>query len=152
MKKSLKILVSVLLLCVFCTNMLPISAADLDTPVDGEVPELPLENCIMCTFSFDILSDGRAKVYVDYMGKSATFTQAKITAKIQKHVFLFIWTDVAVNENNQWVVYSTNVNDNIRLTHQLTSTGTYRAVITAEFYGTTGVTDTLNETIECNYN
>ena len=151
MKKSLKILVSVLLLCVFCANILSISAADFDTPVDGEVPELPLENCRSCTFSFDIFSDGRAKVYVDYTGRSETFTYAKITAKIQKHVFLFIWTDVAVNENNQWVVYSTNVDDNIRLTHQLTSTGTYRAVITAEFYGTTGVTDTLNETIECQY-
>lgn len=96
-------------------------------------------------------SQDRAKVYANYTGRSETFTYAKITAKIQKHVFLFIWTDVAVNENNQWVVYSTNVDDNIRLTHQLTSTGTYRAVITAEFYGTTGVTDTLNKTIECQY-
>jgi len=151
MKKNLQIVVSILLLLVLCVNIMPISAADLDTPVDDPI-DMPLENCDNCVFYFNILSNGMAKVYVDYEGRPETFTMAKITAKIQKHVFLFIWTDVAVNENNQWIVYSTNLEDNIRLSHQLTSTGTYRAIITAEFYGTTGVTDTLNETIECQYN
>ena len=150
MKKTTKIIAIILFVCLICLNAIQINAADVE-PREDEVIDLPLENCYYCNLNFEISSGGSAEVTVQYNGNPNTFTYAHITAKIQKQVFLFIWTDVAVNANNQWVVDSYNLNDYITLDHQLDSTGTYRAIITVDIYGTGNSTDSFNDTIQDTY-
>ncbi|MBR6051558.1 MAG: hypothetical protein IKP68_10230 [Clostridia bacterium] len=150
MKKTTKILAIILFVCLICSCFIQINAAEVE-PREDEIIDLPLENCYECGINFEISNTGLAEVTVDYSGNPNTFTYAHITAKIQKQVFLFIWTDVAVNANNQWVVDSYNLNDYITLDHQLDSTGTYRAIITVDIYGTGNSTDSFNDTIQDTY-
>ena len=101
--------------------------------------------------SFNITSTGNAICDVSYTADSSVFTYSTCTIKIQKQVFLFIWSDVAVNANKKWEDYSTLYADGFYHTHQLESTGKYRAVITLDIYGTGGLHDAISDTIERTY-
>lgn len=100
---------------------------------------------------FNISSTGNAVCSVDYSADSSTFTYATCTIKIQKQVFLFIWSDVEVNANKKWEDYSTSNPETFYHTHQLDSTGNYRAVFTVDIYGIGGLHDTISDTIERTY-
>lgn len=150
MKKTVKIVAFVLFIYLLFSTVVSIGAAEVESPSEDEII-LRLSNCYDCDLSFEVSSSGLAKVIVDYVGNPNTFTYAHVTAKIQKQVFLFIWTDVPVNENNMWVVNSYELDDHIVLSHQLTSTGTYRAIITVDIYGTGSATDSFSDTIQDTY-
>ena len=110
-----------------------------------------LSNCHECTINFGIV-DGTAHVVVGYTGKADTFTQIKVTVKIQKRFLLVFWSTVDIGEpNNEWIATSTDLDGYLMGEFDVNSTGTYRAVFTIEVYGTGGVTDVMEETIECTY-
>ena len=87
-----------------------------------------------------------------YTGKADTFTQIKVTVKIQKRFLLVFWSTVDIGEpNNEWIATSTDLDGYLMGEFDVNSTGTYRAVFTIEVYGTGGVIDVMEETIECTY-
>ena len=106
-----------------------------------------------CTFNFQVLAPGEAHIVVDYNAKSAVFTEAKLTVKIQKRFLLLFWNTVDIGEpNNEWVAYSTDVDGRFYNYFPVDGKGTYRAVFTVEISGTSGVTDVIEETINFTYN
>lgn len=149
--KSLKIFSFILALLLICMSSLSISAAEIEPEIDDPIDETPYENCYFCWPSFSISSSGEATVCVSYSGNPDTFTHIKSTIKIQKQVFLFIWSDVPVNENNQWVDDESSISGTIIHTYNLTNTGTYRAIFDIEVYGTGNVTDNIDETLQDTY-
>ena len=93
------------------------------------------------------------QVLVDYFAKSAVFTEAKLTVKIQKRFLAFFWNTVDIGEpNNEWVAYSTDVDGRFYNYFPVDGKGTYRAIFTVEISGTSGETDIIEETINCTYN
>ena len=137
MKKTLHSVLSVLLtMIILCTGVLPAFAVD-----DGA--STYMTNCAGANMSFTVV-DGEASFYVSYAARAATFTQAKLTVQIQKKFLAFFWKDVA----DEWIGYSTDLNGIFAETIPVDATGTYRAIIKLEVFGTTD-TDVIEETIKC---
>ena len=93
--------------------------------------------------SFTVV-DGDASFYVSYEARAATFTQAKLTVQIQKKFLGFFWRDAA----DEWVGYCTDLSGFFAATIPVDGSGTYRAILTLEVFGT-GDTDVIEETIKC---
>lgn len=109
-------------------------------------------NCDSCKTIFNISSSGLASTAVVYRANPDTFTQAKVSVKIQKKTLLFFWTTVDIGTSDDvWTGYCSDVYGEIYYDLQLSNTGTYRAVVTVEIMGNTGVVDTIEETIEAKY-
>jgi hypothetical protein len=104
-------------------------------------------NTLMTQTDFIIESGGNATVCIDYTGYSGITTGANITSTIQKRVALFFWSDVT-----SWSDTSSEYSYSNEHSYQLSSTGTYRAVVQYTVYGTGGSPDIINETIERTYN
>ena len=148
-KKVLYTLLSALLaVCIMISCAVATFAADFESK---EISQMRNEVYYDCVLDFYITSTGNAVCSVDYSADSSTFTYATCTIKIQKQVFLFIWSDVEVNANKKWEDYSTSNPETFYHTHQLESTGNYRAVFTVDIYGTGGLHDTISDTIERTY-
>ena len=112
-----------------------------------------LTNCNECEFTFKIIAPGEAHVLATYYAKPSVFTQAKLTVKIQKKVLGLFWTTVDIGTaNNEWIAYSNSVNGNFYNYFNVDGTGTYRAVFRLEVYGTSGVVDTIENSLEYKYN
>ena len=122
-------------------------AAEVE-PIEDEIIIEDYENCYRCSSSFTIYNSGIARVSSYYNGINNVFTYAKATVKLQKKFLLFFWSDVPVNSNSQWVDYCYDLSGDFYFSHQLDSTGTYRAVIELEFHGNTNVVDSINESYE----
>ena len=136
-----------MLLCgnIGCLN---VSALDAES---GITPRFTNTN--ECSFTFQVLAPGEAHVAVGYNAKSAVFTEAKLTVKIQKRFLAFFWNTVDIGEpNNEWVAYSYDTEGDFYNYFPVDGKGTYRAIFTVEISGTSGVTDVLEETINCTYN
>ena len=100
--------------------------------------------------TFTIDSSGNAIISLLYRAKS-TSNSAIITSKIQKNVS-GVWVDVDINQaNNQWVDTSTSTIFTNTHTTQLTSRGTYRAVVVYEISGNGGAPDVIERIIEKTY-
>ena len=95
---------------------------------------------------FTITSGGLAAVSVYYYGYPGETTGATITSTIQKRTLLFFWSTVVSWEDEPSSYYYVGEH-----TYQLSSTGTYRAVVDYTIYGS-GSADEITETIECTYN
>ena len=137
MKKTLYSLLTVILsMIILCTGVLPAFAVD-------EGVSTYLTNCSNANMSFTVV-DGQAHFGVTYYAREATFTQAKLTVQIQKKFLAFFWKDVA----DEWVGYCTDLYGVFAETIPVDATGTYRAIIKLEVFGTTD-TDVIEETIKC---
>lgn len=140
MKKTSKLLLSVFLSCVLlCVSLLPAYATN-------EGVSTYLTNCSNSTMSFTV-ADGEANFYVSYVGRAASFTQAKLTVQIQKKFLGLFWRDAA----DEWVSYNTDLNGYFYDYIPVDGTGTYRAVFKLEVFGSTGVTDVIEDTIDVKY-
>ncbi len=103
-------------------------------------------NTAVISTSFDIDSDGQAEVYVSYTGYPDICTGATITIKLQKRHLGFIWTDVDINWPNNTLTVSVSGDRYTTVrSWNLTSKGTYRAVITVTVYGTGGEADHIED-------
>ena len=148
-KKYLYPLLSALLaVCIMISCAVATFASNVETK---EIEQTRSDVYDHCYLRFNISSTGNAVCNVDYSADSSLFTYATCTIKIQKQVFLFIWSDVEVNANKKWEDYSTSNPETFYHTHQLESTGNYRAVFTVDIYGTGGLHDTISDTIERTY-
>ena len=148
MKRNIfKTIMAVTLICVMAVNVMPFYAF----AAEGISPRYT--NCDSCDIMFSINSSGVASTDVTYMADRNTFTQAKMTLKIQKKILWLFWTTVEIPNTsyNEWTGYCTDIAGEIYYDLQLSSTGTYRAIITVEFFGNTGVVDTIEETMEDKY-
>lgn len=154
MKKTKKVLYPLLSALLAVCIMISCAVATFAADVDNAEKKIEMTRNAVCLddrLSFNITSTGNAICSVDYLADSSTFTYATCTIKIQKQVFLFIWSDVEVNANKKWEDYSTSNPETFYHTHQLESTGNYRAVFTVDIYGTGGLHDTISDTIERTY-
>ena len=135
MKKTKKVLYpllsALLAVCIMISCAVATFAADVES---REISQTRSEVYNDYVLSFNISSTGNAVCRVDYSANSSTFTYATCTIKIQKQVFLFIWSDVEVNANKKWEDYSTSNPETFYHTHQLESTGNYRAVFTVDIF------------------
>ena len=145
--KSKKAIIALLIITSLLNFAVPVMAADQNTSI------MPLWDVMDDNnISFIITSSGLANVVVRYTSDSSVFKEANLTVKIQKRTLLLFWTTVDIGEpNNEWTAKSTNINGIFNKSFPLDKTGTYRAVITLEIVGTNGKTDTIEETIECEY-
>ena len=109
-------------------------------------------NADSCNLNFYILSDGTAKVTVDYVGAYGAFTNVTVTTYIQKRFLGIFWTTVDIGQpDNKWIDTSTDISDRFVHTVSLSNTGTYRAVIKIVFSGTGGADDVIEDKIEATY-
>ena len=121
--------------------------------VPSAAAEPRLAHCDFATYSFGILSNGEAHVAVSYSANRATFTQAKLTVRIERQIGLFIWMLVDLGEDvgDQWISTSTDYEGDFYGIFTMPQKGTYRAVIKLQCYGTTDVVDTIEETLTDTY-
>ena len=140
MKKVCRVGFSLFLaIIVLSASIIPVFADDT-----GISPRLT--NCNDASMAF-VVDDGMANFYVSYSGRSATFTQAKLTVQIQKKFLGLFWRDAA----DEWVGYNSTLVGDFYDYIPVNGTGTYRAVFKLEVYGSTGVTDVIEDTISCKY-
>lgn len=105
-----------------------------------------LTNCDDTSMSFGV-AENNAYVFVSYTGRPATFTQAKLTVQVQKKFLGLFWRDAA----DEWVGYNTEALGSFNVVIPVDGTGTYRAVLKIEVFGSTGVTDVIEDTIQYKY-
>ena len=154
----------VLLICLAVVSLLfalvPVASASVVGTVEGiekpsfsETPEImPLWNNIYGEiFDFQISTSGAATVTVQYSGTSS-FSYARLTVKLQKRVLGIFWNTVDIGYgDNEWVIISAQPTNIFSKTFNLEDTGTYRAKIKLEVFGTDGSVDTIEETLEYKY-
>ena len=141
MKKRCRVVFSMFMaVVVLCMSIVPSFA----TTSDGVTTYLT--NCSTTSMSFGV-AEGEASFYVSYMGREATFVQAKLTVQIQKKFLGLFWRDAA----DEWVGYSTEVVGQIYDDIPIDGTGTYRAIFKLEVFGSTGVTDVIEDTLQYKY-
>ena len=122
--------------------------------IAGAIPSSAAENAIQprlsnastASVAFVVDDSGVGHFAVTYNGKEATFTEAKVSVTIQKRFLLVFWEDV-----DRWTGISNEVYGDFYTTFILISKGTYRAVYTLEFYGTSGVVDVIQNDIEYDF-
>lgn len=145
MRKILSLIICVVLLgCVFAIGT---SAA-----VPDESAVMPCyNNTIMTKSNFNIDENGVATVTVSYFGYNGVTLGGKITTKIEK-LISGNWVTVNIGTtDNTWIDESSSVNFRTTHTVQLTSSGTYRAVIEYRVWGNGGAEDVIPATIEKTY-
>lgn len=119
------------------------------------IPTIAAENGIMPRYNntssteavFVIYDDGEAIVSFTCFGYEGITTKIVVEAKIQKK-FLWWWNDV---DGASWTDESTKVYCDAEHSFQLTKSGTYRAVITYNVYGSGGEADVITAEIEKKY-
>lgn len=110
-----------------------------------------LSNCAAATMQFSVI-DNTLCICVTYNGKSDTFTHAKLTVSFQKKHLLFFWKTVEIGYiDEEWMGYCYDLDGYFYQEFPATGSGTYRANFILEIYGTSGVTDVLEKTIEDSY-
>lgn len=110
-----------------------------------------LSNCNTATFSFSVVDD-KLCISTTYSAKSDVFTHAKLTVSFQKKYMLFFWKTVEIGYiDEEWMGYCYDLYGSFYQEFPATGSGTYRANFYFEIYGTSGTTDVLEKTIECDY-
>ena len=137
MKKTMKLTILAILTCVLCCmSVMPAFAANTEiTP--------RWTNTASRTMSF-VVDDGLAIFYVSYVANASTFSQAQLKVQIQKRVLGLFWRDVG----DEWVGYNTDPLGEFYDSIPVDKKGTYRAKFTLTVYGTQGVNDVIEDTIE----
>lgn len=139
MKKFTKLITMLLIAVILCTSVLPLfaNAAGEATP--------RYVNTNDCYLYF-VASDGQAVASVSYRAKSAAFSYATISVKIQKRFLGIFWSTV-----DEWTETCYDVNGYVENSTDLEDTGTYRAVFTVEIYGIDGSVDVIEDKITSTY-
>lgn len=115
---------------------------------DGVV--MPMYNNTTNVTNRFVIEEGIAKVTVAYIGKFNTLTRAVITTKLQVQTSSG-WVDVNNGEpNNQWVEDCTTITFSKTYNLEVPS-GSYRALISYQMYGTGGAADVISKTLEYSY-
>ena len=109
---------------------------------DGTGISPRLTNMDSSTMTFAVI-DNEASIYVSYRGRSSTFLRAEVSVKIEKKVLIFFWKDIV-----EWTGSNTEVVSYITQSFPADGSGTYRAKIKLTVYGTNGINDVIEETIE----
>ncbi len=110
-----------------------------------------LSNCAAATFNFSV-SNNTLCPCVTYYGKSETFTHAKLTLSFQKKYMLFFWKTVEIGYiDEEWTGYCYDLDGYFYQEFPATGSGTYKANFTLEIYGTSGVTDVIEDSIQREY-
>ncbi len=150
-KRKTKTLLKAVLTAMLAVVLLIMSI--LPTSATSSEPEImPLfYNCNYCFLDFYI-DGGVGTVTVDYCANSQTFTQLRISVKIQKRTLGIFWTTVDIGtDDNTWTIYSTIDEYFIYERFPIESIGTYRAVFDLDFYGTGGTVDEIDDKLEFTY-
>ena len=125
--------------------------ADFDKPED-EIIISEYNNVNEMRARLDI-TNGNANVIIFYQGYDGITEGATITTKIQKRFLLVFWTDVDIGmPNNEWVDQSTATSYSNSHSVALSSTGTYRAIVSFTVYGSGGSPDTATIEKQAVYN
>lgn len=113
---------------------------------------VPFYNNVMLEkTTFVIDTSGNATISLLYRGKSGVNSSCVIISKIQQNLS-GTWVDININQpNNEWIDESTSSVFTKNHSVQLTSHGTYRAVVVYEISGTGGATDVIERIIEKTY-
>ena len=119
------------------------------------VPAFAEENAVMprynnLTFTnekFVISDDGLAMINYICEGYQGVTTRIVVTVKLQKQ-FWWWWNDV---NGASWTYETTNYCCDKTDTYQLSNTGTYKAIITYNVYGTGGEADVITRELEYEY-
>lgn len=139
MKRFTKLSTMLLTAVILCTSILPLFAN-----AAGEItPYYANTNICACSFA---ASNGQAIAAVTYKAKSAAFSYATITVKIQKRFLGIFWSTV-----DEWTETCYDVNGCVENSTPLEDTGTYRAVFTVEIYGRDGSVDEIEDKITSTY-
>ena len=138
MKKTTKIIVVSLLTLVMLFTGVTASASE-------GVISPRYTNISTCNFFFTASSSG-GNFSGNYLGISGNFSSATVTVKVQKQFLFLFWLDVG-----EWTSTSTKVNGTFSHNFALDGSGTYKATITLTIKGTSGVADTVTQTIESSY-
>lgn len=137
MKKTMKLTILAILTCVLCCMSIVPAFADNT----GITPRWTNTGSTAMTF---VVNDGLANFSVSYVAYASTFSQAQLRVQIQKRVLGLFWRDVG----DEWVGYSTDPIGEFYDYISVDKTGTYRAKFTLTVYGTQGVNDVIEDTIE----
>ena len=101
-----------------------------------------LTNMDASTLNYSVVNN-ESQVYVSYIGRSSTFLRAELSVKIEKKFLLLFWKDIS-----EWTGTNTEVVSHFFYSAPADGSGTYRAKIKLTVYGTNGVNDVIEETIE----
>ena len=101
----------------------------------------------LANYSLDFNASSSGGIFTgSYLGISGNFSSATVTVKVQKQFLFLFWLDVG-----EWTSTSTKVNGTFSHNFALDGSGTYKATITLTIKGTSGVADTVTQTIESSY-
>ena len=140
----MKKIVSLFICALLFIGVLPISSF---AAVGGGNVVMPMYNNVANVTGRFVIEEGVAKITVGYVGYTNITTSARITTKLQVQTANG-WADVNNGEpNNEWLDESTNSVFFITHTREVPS-GTYRALITYELYGTGGAADVIEREFE----
>ena len=121
------------------------------TPDDGVMPLFNNTSYTMVDFIIDD-STGIALIVVDFVGYEDLTTVGCVEVKLQKKTWGLFWTDVENGRNdNTWTTYFAKYIYHDEIRFQLSSTGTYRALITFTINGNGGDADVIEYTKEDKY-
>lgn len=99
-----------------------------------------------------IASDGTMTIYESYDGIPGVTTRGELTTYIEKRILGIFWKKVNNGQpNNQWVDTIYNYRYSGSHSHQLSSSGTYRATVIYKVYGTGGDPDELTSQVVVTY-
>lgn len=113
-----------------------LSAASFSVSADDYGVMPCFNNVFEINTDFSISQSGLVAIYVSYEGYEGITTGAKIEIKLQRKTWGLFWSDV-----DTWTRIPGTVSFIDCVTHQLTKTGTYRAVVRYEIRGTAGESD-----------
>ncbi len=117
-------------------------------PISADEPAPCYVNTLSTTTNFGIWSDGEAFVMVSYLGYEDRATSAEITVQIQKKTLGLFWTDVS---NRSWTINAYGYRYAEEIIFQLSSKGTYRAVVNYTIYGFGGGPDVTESICQDKY-
>lgn len=137
MKKTIKLILLILMSMLMCLTSIPVYAAESENQV---MPRL--SHMAEASFTFDATSSV-GYIDADYTGYAASFVSAKLTVKVEKQFLFFFW-----NEVGTWTSTSTELLGSFYHEMSLNGSGTYRATFTLEVTGTDGTVDVITDTIE----
>jgi hypothetical protein len=147
----MKKIISLLLCDIILVNAFGVCSFAANETDSTLIPTPYFNNTSSIEVTFLINSSGLGTVATSYVGTSGITTHADISIKLEKK-FLFFWTDVDIGYPDD--TYSTTINGFCGMHEkdfQLSSTGTYRAVVTVTVYGSNGAPDVIESKPEAKY-
>ena len=109
-------------------------------------------NTLTTNDSFAISNNGLATITYKYIGIPDVTTKAVITSYLEKKTLGLFWRRVDIGTtDDEWVDTINKASYSGSRTHQLSSTGKYRATIVYTIYGSGGSADEITKQYESTY-